>query len=112
MLLKDFTKITSHTGNYSADEASVSITFTVITDDWRDGPLAIVTQGVANNIVDDTGKVLGWLQRGRPYRFGNEIDERIVASDVEISDRKILDAENEYELKIKSDEILLQRFDN
>ncbi|MDR1181125.1 MAG: hypothetical protein LBL13_04020 [Bacteroidales bacterium] len=112
MLLRDSIKITSHSGNYSADEASVSITFIAFTDDWRDGPLAIVTQGVADNIVDDNGKVLGWLNRGKPYKFGNETDERIVASDVEVSDRKVIGTDNEYDISIRSNDIKLQHNDH
>ncbi|MDR1268944.1 MAG: hypothetical protein LBK82_05415 [Planctomycetaceae bacterium] len=112
MLLKDAIKITSHSGNYSSDEASVSITFIVFTDDWRDGPLAIVAQGIASEIVDESGKVKGWLQRGKPYRFGNEIDERIVASDVEVSDRKVIGTDNEYDISIRSNDIKLQHNDH
>jgi hypothetical protein len=104
-------RITAHTGRYDSESADVSITFQVITDEWKDGPLAIAIQGTteSDNVTDDTGKVNGWLGRGKPYRFGHELDKRIIASEVEVSDRKPLDADNEFSLKISKNQIGLER---
>jgi hypothetical protein len=109
MLLKNFIKITALSGKYSGDDAEVTITYTAVTDDWRDGPLTIAVQGTSENILNERGEVLGWLARGKPYVFGNERDERIVASDVEVTDRTVLSGESEYELRIQENNVKLER---
>jgi hypothetical protein len=91
-------RITSITGSFDAESCNYSVTYQVYSDDWRDGPCAIAIQGSAEKIVDNDGKVLGWLKRGKPWKFGNEVDLRAVASAVEVSDRKIIDADDELEI--------------
>lgn len=87
-------------GTFNADSPKLSITFSVISDDWRDGPVAIAIQGTSEQIMDSTGKVLGWLPRGQHYDFGNDIDYGLLAADVEVGDRKVLDADDEYTLHV------------
>ena len=69
--------------------------------------MAIGLQGQATGIIDDDGNVLGWLPGGAFYRFGNEVDARIVASEVEISDRHVIDADNEFNLILSENDIQL-----
>lgn len=94
-------RITSVTGKFDSESPEYSVTFKVLSDNWRDGPLAIQVQGVADKIADGSGRVQGWLPSGQPWIFGNEIDVRVAASAVEVQDRRVIDSDEEYEIHVR-----------
>ncbi|HBT77614.1 MAG TPA: hypothetical protein DEB39_11990 [Planctomycetaceae bacterium] len=90
----------SHKSDGANPEASV--TFHVFSDEWRDGPFQIAYQGISDTIIDADGKVNGWLRRREMYRFGNDYDGRIGAAEIEVSERKIIDGDDEYEIVLNA----------
>lgn len=102
-------RITSITGKFDSESPEYTITYKILSDNWRDGPLAIQMQGVAKSIVDASGRVQGWLKQGEPWIFGNENDRRVKASAVEVSDRKVIDSDEEYEIYIRNGGIQFSR---
>lgn len=104
-------KLLNHTGKNNYDSPSAELTYAVVSDDWEDGPLAIAIQGESDRIAEETGRILGWLPPGTPYRFGNQINDRIIATEVTVSDPRVLDADNEYDFRIGPNGLGLVRND-
>ena len=108
-------KITQITGNYKStgekesESQEIAITYSVISDSWYDGPKTIAAQGQAERITSATGNVLGWLKPDSYYCFGNEIDYNLTASEVKVSERTVLHADDEYTISINPDGINLNR---
>lgn len=102
-------RIISVTGKYDGQSPETTVTFHVLSDDWRDGPLEIAFQGTAKRMLDDDGKVEGWLARGKHWEFGHEIDKRIVATQVEVADRKVIDSDDEYQIFVRNGGIAFDR---
>jgi len=46
---------------------------------------------------------------GEPWNFGNDSDSEVVASSTEVSDRKAVDADDEYEIFLRNGEISFER---
>jgi hypothetical protein len=119
-------RITGQSGKYDSESSEVTITFQAISDDWRDGTWFILQRGIARREVvnpvtraiefvpidnlldpDNDGKTLGWLEAGMPYRFGFEHDDRIVATEVQVQDRRVLRADSPFDLQIINNVIKL-----
>jgi hypothetical protein len=110
-------KLVSQSGKYDAENASVEITWNVLSDNWEDGTWFVLQNGIArhpnglpkDNLINPDGTANGWLEYGMPYKFGYEHDYRIVASEISVSDRKVIRGENEFEIKIIDNLIKLER---
>jgi len=100
--------LTAHTAANDVDNPSAGATFTVVSDDWQDGPLEISLQGIADCITDSDGKLHGWLAPGAFYRFNGTTDERLIAGTIEVSDPKVRDVYGTYNLDIGPKGIVLR----
>ncbi len=100
--------LTAHTASNDVDNPNASATFTVISDNWKDGPLEISLQGIADQITDTEGRLQGWLAPGSLYCFDGKVDERLFASAIEVSDPKVRDMYGTYNLDIGPDGVIMR----
>ncbi len=97
MALTDIVLV-STSGSFQLDTKEVTIEWLVFSDNLNDFTVEIAKQGQVEEMIVD-GEAKGWLWPGSPYVLGNDTWPTAYASNVDVSERKIIRGDGQYEIE-------------
>jgi len=85
---------------YGADDKELRFEWLVFSDSAADMPIHIAEQGITENMLAPDGSANGWLAPGTACMFAEQEYADAVAGPVEVTDRKIIGGQGDFEIII------------